>query len=315
MNLEDLPEVVFTKIFSYLSYDQVAKCRAVSRTFNATCSRILNRGYTLAERYHNKSLKAIKAKLPRRESERKNHPLSRQCDILTAVENRLSMLSMTYNKYVDAQQCCFIPGKVIDEIFRILRLVNSNVPPPKPHDVLQELRDISSMAMEHFDEKILPQLKEKMPIFRRTFPWYNFPGASGIQQRTFPRNFVTHEKLHKAISRTRIRCNANTQQVSSLTVTLKRLCHKCVFHQQQMKRQAHKIKFLSKRVKDLQRCVEELNGSVKDLSAGLSRARDPDSSLTDSPLANDEANMKRKTSAQMSTAPEKKKKLYEDSYI
>lgn len=80
--------------------------------FNATCSRILNRGYSLAERYHNRSLKAIKAKLPRRESERKNHPLSRQCDILTAVENRLSMLSMTYNKYIDAEQCCFIPGKV-----------------------------------------------------------------------------------------------------------------------------------------------------------------------------------------------------------
>lgn len=73
---------------------------------------MLNRGFIIAEKFHNKSLKAVKAKLPRRESERKNHPLSRQCDILVAVETRLSMLSMTFSKYIEANQCCFIPGKV-----------------------------------------------------------------------------------------------------------------------------------------------------------------------------------------------------------
>lgn len=52
-----------------------------------------------------------------------------------------------------------------------------------------------------------------------------------------------------------------------------------MFHHQHMKRQSHKIKLLSKRVRDLQRYVEELSGSVKDLSAGLSRARDPDTAL------------------------------------
>jgi len=31
--------------------------------------------------------------------------------------------------------------------------------PPRSHEVLMELRDISSMAMEHFEEKILPTLK------------------------------------------------------------------------------------------------------------------------------------------------------------
>ncbi len=35
--------------------------------------------------------------------------------------------------------------------------------PPRPHEILQELRDISSMAMEHFDEKVVPILKKKMP--------------------------------------------------------------------------------------------------------------------------------------------------------
>lgn len=55
----------------------------------------------------------VKAKLPRRESERRNHPLARHVDILSAIETRLSLLSMTYSKYIDLGLCCFIPGKVI----------------------------------------------------------------------------------------------------------------------------------------------------------------------------------------------------------
>ncbi|KAK8780795.1 hypothetical protein V5799_017864, partial [Amblyomma americanum] len=54
--------------------------------------------------------------------------------------------------------------QVIDEIFRVLRLVQGagngcTSTPPRAHEILQELRDISSMAMEHFDERIAPGLK------------------------------------------------------------------------------------------------------------------------------------------------------------
>ena len=86
--------------------------------------------------------------LPRRESERRNHKLSRHCDILTAIETRISLLSMTFIKYVDLDLCCFIPGKVIDEIFSVLRTIQSDENPPRAYEILQELRDISSMAME-----------------------------------------------------------------------------------------------------------------------------------------------------------------------
>ncbi|XP_075003310.1 F-box only protein 28 isoform X2 [Calonectris borealis] len=102
-------------------------------------------------------------KQARRESERRNHSLARHADILAAVETRLSLLNMTFMKYVDSNLCCFIPGKVIDEIYRVLRYVNSTRAPQRAHEVLQELRDISSMAMEYFDEKIVPILKRKMP--------------------------------------------------------------------------------------------------------------------------------------------------------
>ena len=53
--------------------------------------------------------------------------------------------------------------QVLDEILHVLRLVKSDPNPPRAHELLQELRDISSMAMEHFDEKIVPVLKKKMP--------------------------------------------------------------------------------------------------------------------------------------------------------
>lgn len=52
---------------------------------------------------------------------------------------------------------------MIDEIYRVLRYVNSTRAPQRAHEVLQELRDISSMAMEYFDEKIVPILKKKLP--------------------------------------------------------------------------------------------------------------------------------------------------------
>lgn len=64
--------------------------------------------------------------------------------------------------------CIFLPlspvfAQVIDEIYRVLRYVNSTRAPQRAHEVLQELRDISSMAMEYFDEKIVPILKKKLP--------------------------------------------------------------------------------------------------------------------------------------------------------
>ena len=65
----------------------------------------------------------MKAKLPRRESERRNHPLARHVDILSAVETRLSLLSMTYSKYIDLGLCCFIPGKVSGKLFSYFLVV------------------------------------------------------------------------------------------------------------------------------------------------------------------------------------------------
>lgn len=94
--------------------------------------------------------------------------MSKHSDVLTCIETRLSMLSMTYQKYINNGTACFIPGKVIDECYKILRSIcaknaqnnqNGDGRNIRAHEILQELRDISSMAIEHFDEKIVPDIK------------------------------------------------------------------------------------------------------------------------------------------------------------
>jgi len=154
-----LPDTALEKTLLFLSYDEISRLRRINKRFNTICKSLLNKGFRAVERYHSKCLKDVKSKLPRRESERRSHPLSRHCDILTAIETRISLLGMTFMKYVDLDLCCFIPGKVIDEIFLVLRTIQRDQNPPRAFEILQELRDISSMAMEYFDERIVHSLK------------------------------------------------------------------------------------------------------------------------------------------------------------
>ena len=84
-------------------------CKVIDRS----CQHLLNQGFCKVDKYHTLIQKVVKQQLPRRESERRNHPLARHVDILAAIETRLSLLNMTYMKYIDLSLCCFIPGKVI----------------------------------------------------------------------------------------------------------------------------------------------------------------------------------------------------------
>ena len=43
---------------------------------------------------------------------------------------------MTFGKYVE-MNLCFIPGKVIDEIFRVLRVIKEDQHPPRAYEILQ----------------------------------------------------------------------------------------------------------------------------------------------------------------------------------
>lgn len=49
----------------------------------------------------------------------------------------------------------------------MLRTIQADENPPRAYEILQELRDISSMAMEYFDEKIVPGFKCQVSINNR----------------------------------------------------------------------------------------------------------------------------------------------------
>lgn len=60
---------------------------------------------------------------------------------------------------------------MLDELTAVLTLVRVEKTPPRAHEVLMELRDISSMAMEHFEEKILPDLKKVVITISSLIVW------------------------------------------------------------------------------------------------------------------------------------------------
>ena len=112
-----------------------------------------------------------KTLLPRRESERQKAPLAQYAiqsgfsnmrfymrnhtyyfhfshmDVLHSLETRHSLLGYTYKKYMDAGHCPFVPGKVLDEFYRVLRLLRTSNRLPYPHEVLKELRDLCSVCL------------------------------------------------------------------------------------------------------------------------------------------------------------------------
>ncbi|KAG5668156.1 hypothetical protein PVAND_016108 [Polypedilum vanderplanki] len=194
LTLLDLPDVIIEEIMSFLSYDEVAKTRIVCRKFNEINQQILNHGFYKLLNYHQKHIKRIKAQLPRRESERRNHPLSKHSDVLTCIETRLSMLSMTYQKHMQNGTACFIPGKIIDECYRIIRSISNNNEQScrnlRAHEILQELRDISSMAIEHFDEKIVPDIRKNRisPMANVMTVFDMFPRVSSLDGISFSCN-------------------------------------------------------------------------------------------------------------------------------
>ncbi|KAL4237561.1 F-box protein 28 [Mactra antiquata] len=183
IGLLHLPDELIETIISYLTYHETSEARIVCKLFNKFCQERLNRGFAKVDKLHGQIQKEVKNKLPRRESERRNHQLARHVDILSAIETRLSLLGMSYSRYMETGLCCFIPGKVLDELMSILHRLQTSDQAPRSHEFLQELRDISSMAMEHFDEKIVPGLKYKLPsVTSVTLPYFSESCSSLLYQ-------------------------------------------------------------------------------------------------------------------------------------
>ncbi|XP_034935075.1 F-box only protein 28 [Chelonus insularis] len=294
MLLIDLPDVVLETILSNLSYDEIAKNRLVCKHFDRTCQKLLNRGFSLMEKYHAQCLRTVKSQLPRRESERRSHPLARHCDVLTAIETRISMLSMTFIKYVNLHLCCFIPGKVIDEIFRVLRLIRDSKTPPRAHEILQELRDISSMAMEHFDEKILPALKHSIGssaaaagvsgVGTFELPGGSFmishhhhsggPSSTSFQTVSSDKLNQTFKKIYNRTKKNKLSFLSVKSRLSKLRLRMKRQGCQMRLQSVKLQEQSKKIHEQDLQIAEMRRHLEEWEQKMGDLTAELSRARE-----------------------------------------
>ena len=106
LNILDLNDDAFLSILSWLSFDDLAKIRLVTkydfshhntffilllilfvlqvcRRFNSTCQTLLNKGFAAVKLYNTKCQKEIKLLLPRRDSERRVHMLTKHLGVLT----------------------------------------------------------------------------------------------------------------------------------------------------------------------------------------------------------------------------------------
>ncbi|XP_055531174.1 F-box only protein 28 [Wyeomyia smithii] len=299
MNFLDLPDCMIEQVFEYLSYDEIAKKRIICRKIDRVCQSLLNRGFMKMIKRHNANLKTIKSQLPRRESERRNHPLAKHSDILTCIETRISMLSMTYSKYIDKDLCCFIPGKVIDEVFNILKLIEGTSKPLRAHEVLQELRDISSMAIEHFDENIAHRLKRIMGVHHSSGSHLPFPTPGFIQNEVVLPCDVNGEKLilptltpissHKSGPSQQLYChkssssacsasrinNASIARIShksrKMRLSIKKILSDMQGCKNQMKQMRSQVMRNCLEIKDLRRRLEESEAKNRELIANINQ--------------------------------------------
>uniref|UniRef100_A0A1Q3EWY0 F-box domain-containing protein n=1 Tax=Culex tarsalis TaxID=7177 RepID=A0A1Q3EWY0_CULTA len=160
LNLLDMPVEILGHIFSYVGYKKVAQMRVISHQMNQVCSSILNSTFQKLQTQMLNRFQIVKAKMPRRESARRNHPLACECDILETCSMRLSLLQMTFGKHIERKHCCFFPGGILDEVYSVINYIRSTPALARPFKVTDELFDLSTMAMEYFREHIEPNLPD-----------------------------------------------------------------------------------------------------------------------------------------------------------
>ncbi|KAF4517230.1 hypothetical protein B566_EDAN005284 [Ephemera danica] len=158
--LLDLPQEVVEKILNYLKFKNISQLRTVCHQFDSICSNVLNTQFHKLQNQMLTRFQSIKARMPRRESARRNHPLACESDIIETLHMRLTLLHMTFGKHIERNHCCFFPGEILDEVHKILVYIASTPKLARPYKVTDELFDLSTMAMEYFKEKIEPTLPE-----------------------------------------------------------------------------------------------------------------------------------------------------------
>lgn len=195
LKLLDLPDCMLYQLLDYMPYNDVAQLRQVnmmctpffvykpkfhpddlahsrddlssaqvSRRFNGICQAHLNTGFVKLGKLIERDLKNVQARLPRRVSQRRSSTISVLANTLMSVDTQLQILGLVFNSHIREGACCFMSGKVIDEAYSVRRILFANALLNKPInqiELLEELRDLSSMAVEYFKGRLLPDMQRK----------------------------------------------------------------------------------------------------------------------------------------------------------
>lgn len=165
-------------------------------------------------------------------------------------------------------------------------MVTDSKSPPRAHEILQELRDISSMAMEHFDEKILPDLKHSIcSSVVNNVSSYELPTGNLKLAHSSSSSVLSHGFNSNRLNQTFKRIYSRTRKNKTLVVTVQSQMRKM---KQRMNRQglqmqlqssklheqAKKISEQDTQIAELKKHLEEWEQKIGDLTAELSRARE-----------------------------------------
>jgi F-box protein 28 len=164
----DLPPEIMLKILGCLPYRTVAHLRPVCRKMDGICCTVLNSTFQRLRAQMLQRSQSIKAKMPRRESARRNHPLACELDIIETLHMQLTGLQLTFGRHIKHKHCCFFAGEILDEVYRILHYIKVTQKLSRPYEVTEELFDLSIMAREYFKEHIEPMLP-KIAYFSTDF--------------------------------------------------------------------------------------------------------------------------------------------------
>ncbi|VVD00658.1 unnamed protein product [Leptidea sinapis] len=156
MALLQLPKELIEHIFSFLSYEEVAKIREVSRELDKICQGLLNRGFIQLEERRIRVQNKIISQGPSSDNDLNNHPLFIEYMVVMLCGMTICFLGVTYNEYIKKNKCCFIPGKLLDLIRRFLDTADSEkIDCDLLMKLSKELKNDSRIAMDHFHNSVV----------------------------------------------------------------------------------------------------------------------------------------------------------------
>nr|CAH7755992.1 unnamed protein product [Callosobruchus chinensis] len=216
----------------------------INLKFNEVGSKLLSRGFIQLEKKHAAIYKRVKSMLPRRESERRLHPMARHSDILQAVETRISMLNMTYMKYIESNLLCFIPGKVLDEMKHVLSLVEGDHAPPRTHHCTASSSKVPRLFYNYSLTNEIYKVKKQSKTHKHHITF--------LTQST--------QKLWEKLKRQNVRLKAQAFKIRE--------------QDRKIQEQTTKIQEQEGSLADIKKHIDEWDQKYKDLTSDLIRAKD-----------------------------------------